>query len=126
MHLLIHLEYEVEHCGPIRMRWMYPIERYMRVLKKIVRTWEKAEDNMSEGYSMQEAMGFCIVYMKDFKNFNRHVSDDDKDDRVVGEILEGNGCRFKLSHKKEMQYIPLFFKTHLRSTSGTGKKYITQ
>jgi hypothetical protein len=35
MHLLIHLENELEHCGPVRMRWMYPIERYMKVLKKI-------------------------------------------------------------------------------------------
>jgi hypothetical protein len=26
MHLLIHLEYELKHCGPVRSRWMYPIE----------------------------------------------------------------------------------------------------
>ena len=26
MHLLIHLEYELEYCGPVRMRWMYHIE----------------------------------------------------------------------------------------------------
>lgn len=26
MHLLIRIEHELEHCGPIRTRWMYPIE----------------------------------------------------------------------------------------------------
>jgi hypothetical protein len=100
MHLLIHIENELEHCGLVRTRWMYPIERYMKVLKKIVRTREKPEGSMSEGYSMQEAMGFCTEYMKDFKNVNRRVWDDDEDERVVGEVLEGNGRCFKLSNKE--------------------------
>ena len=39
----------------------------MKVLKKIVRTREKPEGNMSEGYSLQEAMGFSTEYMKDLK-----------------------------------------------------------
>ena len=26
MHILVHLEHELEYCGPIRTRWMYPIE----------------------------------------------------------------------------------------------------
>ena len=59
MQLLIHLEYELEHCGLVRTRWMYPIERYMKVLKTIVHTREKPKGSMSEGYSMQEALGFC-------------------------------------------------------------------
>ena len=53
---------------------------------------------MAEGYSMQEVMGFCTEYMKDFENVNRHVWDDDEDERVAGEVLEGNGCCFKLAH----------------------------
>ena len=70
MHLLIHLENELEHCGTMRMRWMYPIEIFMKVLKKIVCTRPKPDGNMSEGYSMQEAMGFSTKYMKDLKNVN--------------------------------------------------------
>jgi hypothetical protein len=96
MHLLIHLESELENCGRVRTIWMYPIERYMKVLKTFVCTREKLEGSMSEGYSMQEAIGFCRKYMKDFKNINRHVWDDDKDERVAGEVLEGNGRCFKL------------------------------
>lgn len=50
MYLLIHLEYELEHCNPLRMRSMHPIERYMQVLKKIVRTRAKSKGNMFKGY----------------------------------------------------------------------------
>ena len=35
MHLLVHLEHELEYCGPIRNRWMYPIEQYMKVMKNV-------------------------------------------------------------------------------------------
>ena len=52
MHLSIHLEYEIENCGPVRTRWMYPIERYMKVFKKNVFIRKKPEGSMSEGYSM--------------------------------------------------------------------------
>jgi len=48
---------------------------------------------------MQEAMGFYTEYIKDFKDVNRHVWDDDKDERVGSEVLKHNGHRFKLSHK---------------------------
>ena len=55
---------------------------------------------MSKGYSMQEAMGFCTKYMKDLKNVNRCVWGDDEDERVAGEVLEGNGRLFKISHEE--------------------------
>ena len=37
IHLIVHLVREVRLCGPVYMRWMYPFERYMRVLKGYVR-----------------------------------------------------------------------------------------
>ena len=102
MHLLIHLEHELEHCGPIRTRWMYPIERYMKVLKIFLRNKAKPEGSICEGYLMQEAIGFCTEYMKDFSNVNRRVWDDDDDQRVAGEVLEGNGRHFKLSNEERI------------------------
>ena len=100
MHLLIHLENELEHCGPIRMRWMYPIERYTKLLKKVVCNKEKTEGSMCERYLMQEAIGFYTEYMKYFSSVNRRVWDDDEDKRVAGEVLEGNVHRFKLSNEE--------------------------
>ena len=58
----------------------------MQVLKKIVHARAKLEGNMSKGYSMQEAMGFCTKYIKNFKNSNQRVWDDEKYERVAGEV----------------------------------------
>ncbi|CAL9024338.1 unnamed protein product [Prunus brigantina] len=33
VHLVVHLVREVRLCGPVYFRWMYPFERYMKVLK---------------------------------------------------------------------------------------------
>ena len=96
MHLLIHLEHELEYCGQIKSIWMYPIERYMKILKNSVCNKEKIEGSMCERYLMQEAIGFYTKYMKDFSSVNQRVWDDDDEERVAGEVLEGNEHRFKL------------------------------
>ena len=36
LHLTVHLVREVRLCGPVYMRWMYPFERYMKVLEIII------------------------------------------------------------------------------------------
>jgi hypothetical protein len=36
IHLTVHLVREVELCGPVCFRWMYPFERYMKVCKGYV------------------------------------------------------------------------------------------
>ena len=33
VHLIVHLVREIRLCGPVFLRWMYPVERYMKVLK---------------------------------------------------------------------------------------------
>ncbi|KAL0539818.1 hypothetical protein IC582_024039 [Cucumis melo] len=37
IHLIAHLMRAVKLCGPVYLRWMYPFERYMKVLKSFVR-----------------------------------------------------------------------------------------
>ena len=37
VHLTIHLVKETQYCGPTYMRWMYPMERYMKILKGCVK-----------------------------------------------------------------------------------------
>ena len=37
VHPIIHLVQEVRICGPVFLRWMYPIERYMKILKGYVK-----------------------------------------------------------------------------------------
>ena len=59
LHLTMHLVREVRLCGPVYMRWMYPFERYMRVLKGYVRNRTRPEGCIIECYIAKEAVEFC-------------------------------------------------------------------
>ena len=59
LHLTVHLVREVRLCGPVYMRWMYPFERYMRVLKGYIRNCTRLEGCIAECYIVKEAVEFC-------------------------------------------------------------------
>ncbi|GKE43071.1 hypothetical protein Tco_1470355, partial [Tanacetum coccineum] len=59
-------------CGPIRPRWMFPFERYMKKLKGYVRNNAKSEGSIAEGYVAEEALTFNSHYFWDVTmKFNR-------------------------------------------------------
>ena len=55
VHLTMHLVREVRLCGPVYMRWMYPFERYMKVLKGYVRNRNRPEGCIDKCYIVEEA-----------------------------------------------------------------------
>ncbi|XP_024195897.1 uncharacterized protein LOC112199069 [Rosa chinensis] len=59
IHLTVHLVREVELCGPVFFRWMYPFERYMKTLKGYVRNRNHPEGCIAESYVVEEAVEFC-------------------------------------------------------------------
>ncbi|XP_024162968.1 uncharacterized protein LOC112170052 [Rosa chinensis] len=59
IHLTVHLVREVELCGLIFFRWMYPFERYMKVFKGWVRNRQFPEGCIAECYIVEEAIEFC-------------------------------------------------------------------
>ena len=63
-HLPIHLVQQLDICGPVYTRWMYPMERYMKTLKGYVRLRSNLESSMAQGYIMDEAMEFCTEYIQ--------------------------------------------------------------
>ncbi|GKA87300.1 hypothetical protein Tco_0809011 [Tanacetum coccineum] len=72
VHLVIHLPLEALEGGPIRPRWMYPFERYMKKLKGYVRNKAKPEGSIAEGYVAEEALTFSSHYFRDVTTkFNR-------------------------------------------------------
>ena len=72
VHLVIHLPIEALEGGPIRPRWMYPFERYMKKLKGYVRNKAKPEGSIAEGYVAEEALTFSSHYFRDVTTkFNR-------------------------------------------------------
>ena len=63
LHLTVHLVKEVRLCGPVYMRWMYPFERYMRVLKGYFQNHNSLEKSIAKCYIVDEALEFCIEYL---------------------------------------------------------------
>ncbi|GKB58469.1 proton-dependent oligopeptide transporter family protein [Tanacetum coccineum] len=60
IHLVIHLPLEALKGGPIRHRWMFPFERFMKKLKGYVRNKAKPECSIAEGYVAEEALTFSV------------------------------------------------------------------
>ena len=63
IHLTVHLVRETQLCGPAYMRWMYPFERYMKVLKGYVKSRSRPEGCIAERYIVEEAVEFCTDYL---------------------------------------------------------------
>jgi hypothetical protein len=72
-HLPYDLVQELDVCGPVSTRWMYPMERYMKTLKGYVRNMARPEASMAEGYLKDECLGFIIEYLQRFDVVHRRV-----------------------------------------------------
>ncbi|KAI5411415.1 hypothetical protein KIW84_056483 [Lathyrus oleraceus] len=68
VHLVVHLVKETQLCGPAYMRWMYPIERYMKILKGYVKNRSRPEGCMVERYIIEEAIEFCTEYLSNVQS----------------------------------------------------------
>jgi len=65
VHLIVHLVREIRLRGPIFLRWMYPIERCMKILKGCVKNPYRPEASIVERYIAEEAIEFCTNYMSE-------------------------------------------------------------
>lgn len=64
IHLTVHLTREVKLCGPILFRWMYPFERFMKVIKGHVRNRNRPEGCIAEGNVAEETIEFFSEFFK--------------------------------------------------------------
>jgi len=64
VHLIVHLVREVKCCGPIFLRWMYPVERYMKILKGYTKNLHRLEAPIVERYIAEEVIEFCSEYFE--------------------------------------------------------------
>jgi hypothetical protein len=94
-HTLIHLVDELEVCGPVGGRWMYPCERYLGTLKSFVRSKSQLEASMANGYASEEALGFCTEYLNLQTYTKRHVWESEEEQGMRGSVVEGRG---RVSH----------------------------
>ncbi|XP_074336237.1 uncharacterized protein LOC141673392 [Apium graveolens] len=54
IHLMVHLVRELRLCGPVFYRWMFPFERFNKILKSYVRNRFYPEGSIAEGYLKEE------------------------------------------------------------------------
>ena len=64
VHLSVHLVRQIEKCGPVYLRYMYPFERAMGVMKRLVKSRSRPEGNIVETYVAEEAIEFVSDYLE--------------------------------------------------------------
>ena len=96
-HSLVHLVDELEICGPVGGRWMYPCERFLGTLKSFVRNKAQPEASMAKGYVVEEALGFCTEYLNLQQYTKRHIWEAEEEESFRASVVEGAGRVYKMS-----------------------------
>jgi hypothetical protein len=65
-HLTLHVVEKLDVCEPVHARWMYLIERALKMFKTYVRNRAHPKASIAEGYLYDETIGFVTRYMQDF------------------------------------------------------------
>ncbi|XP_076956404.1 uncharacterized protein LOC143631566 [Bidens hawaiensis] len=68
VHLISQIVQEIKDCGPVFLRYMYPFERYMDILKGYVRNRYRPDASIVEGYTSEEVTEFCTGYLDGVKS----------------------------------------------------------
>ena len=85
--LIVHLVREIKCCGPVYLRWMYPVERDMKILKAYTKNLHCPEASIVERYIAKEAIEFCSEYIEKAKPGG--LLESRHDDRVGGKGSRG-------------------------------------
>jgi hypothetical protein len=64
-HLLVHLVKEIFILGPMFLHNMFPLERFMGVLKKYVHNHARPEGSIAQGYGTEEVIELCVDFIPD-------------------------------------------------------------
>ncbi|XP_050124129.1 uncharacterized protein LOC126601460 [Malus sylvestris] len=83
-HLTIHLAREARLCGHVHYRWMYPFERFMKVLKDYVRNRARSEGSMVKCVLADECVKFCSKYIKQAENIGLRHNRYEDESIVIG------------------------------------------
>ncbi|XP_062000002.1 uncharacterized protein LOC133746279 [Rosa rugosa] len=100
VHLTIHLAREARLCGPVQYRWMYPFERYMKILKGYVMNRAHPEGCIAERYLAEECSILCSKYIKQAVEIGHKYGRNEEFDN--GLLIEGNA----LSKAKKITLAP--------------------
>ncbi|KAL3689792.1 hypothetical protein R1sor_016101 [Riccia sorocarpa] len=103
IHLLVHLVREVSICGPVHGRWMYWLERYMKVMKDDVRQKARPEGSMAEGHRLREAMFLCSSILEQLDKSSAFMLREKEETHLTSLKLIGSGEKRRLIQIEVMQ-----------------------
>ena len=101
-HYLVHLVEEIEQCGPIHIRTMWLVERYMKVLKQFVRQKARPEGSIVEGYMVFQEMVHLSEYLPQFHIEAPRLWNYNQSQSFEGEKLEGEGTSKRIKGKQNV------------------------
>jgi len=84
---------------------MYPIERYMKTLKDYVRTYAHPKGSIAEGYRLEDTLGFCTKYMKQYRGTTQRVWDAMEDAMMNDEVLSAYDSRKRKMSEEMRSYV---------------------
>ncbi|CAA7022336.1 unnamed protein product [Microthlaspi erraticum] len=87
VHLMVHLGREAQLGGPVHFRWIYPFERYMKVLKDFFRNPARPEGCIAESYLAEECIQLCSDFLKNTTSVQEKLDRNTEYENVS--ILEG-------------------------------------
>ena len=59
-HLIVHMVRKIKCCGPIYLRCMYQVKRYMKILKRYTKNLHCPETSIVERYIAEKTIQFCF------------------------------------------------------------------
>jgi len=65
VYLSVHLVRKIRLGSPVFLRWMYPIQRYMKMLKRNVKNQHRLKASIVERYVAEKAIEFCNDYLSE-------------------------------------------------------------
>ncbi|KAM3398451.1 putative protein isoform X3 [Capsicum galapagoense] len=84
-HLPVHLPYEAKIAGPVQYRWMYPFERYLGNLKRMIENKASVEGSICEAYLITESTLLFSHYFEPHVMTCNHNVDQNNDGGIVEE-----------------------------------------
>lgn len=102
IHLTLHMIYETKMCGPARIRWMYPVERYLKILKEYVMNRSRPEGCIAERYLIEKEIEFWSEFIPNVEGIglpsDRHSGRIDGEGVTEGQQVEINSVKWHKVH----------------------------
>ena len=108
MHLLVHMVDEVAVAGTVHSRWMFFLERFMKILKGFARQRARPEGSMAEGWLVQESLVLITEFLGSSDPEMPRLWSQETNIRVIGEQPQGKGVMKKMDNSLQKKINKFF------------------